>query len=141
MKTSLFKENELNDEALHKAFQRVRDKFKGYKELQESFYDVRDGIHSFVQSCVDNVKVVIYMDEVLDQPIIVGVGKQQNRLRITIKSNGSVTYDWTKETWAKVCRDAWNSVTSVIQRILTFIVSKASNLLSLAKSVLPAIGF
>lgn len=123
---------ELNDETLNKAIQRVHDKFDGYEELKETFNNVRDNIHNVVYSCAENVKVVIYFDKVLREPITVGVGKEENRLRITIKSSGKVTYSWTKETWGKKIRDAWNNVKSIIQGILDFFVSKASALLSVA---------
>lgn len=65
--------------------------------------------------------MVIYIDEVLDQPITVVVGKEENRLRITIKKVGKVTFAWTKENWGKIFRDAWNNVTSCIRRIVGLI--------------------
>ncbi|XP_062597224.1 uncharacterized protein LOC134258702 [Saccostrea cucullata] len=132
---------ELNDEALNRAFVRVKQKFRDNEELRDSFYDVRDGIHEVVATCANNVKVVIYIDEVLDEPIIVCAGNQENRLRITIKTEGRVTYSWTKETWGKVFRDAWNGVKSLTKKIIGCIVSKARTILSLAREVLPAIGF
>lgn len=61
------------------------------------------------------------MDEVLDQPITVVVGKEENRLRITIKKDGRVTFFWTKENWGKIFRDAWNKVTACIRRIVGLI--------------------
>lgn len=130
---------ELNDETLNKAFQRVYDKFESYEELKETFYDVRDEIHNFVRSCAENVEVAIYIDKVLREPIKVGVGKEENRLRITIKSCGKVTYSWTKETWSKKVRDAWNNVKSIIQGILEFLVSKARALFSVAMPDRPAL--
>lgn len=142
MKISLFfskESGELNDETLNKAFQRVYDNFDSYEELKETFYDVRDEIHNFVRSCAENVEVAIYIDKVLREPIKVGVGKEENRLRITIKSSGKVTYSWTKETWSKKVRDAWNNVKSIIQGILEFLVSKARALLSVAMPDRPAI--
>lgn len=131
--------DELNDETLNKAFQRVYDNFDGYDELKEAFCDIRDEIHNFVRSCADNVIVVIYIDEVLREPIKAGVGKEENRLRITIKSGGKVTYSWTKETWSKIFYDAWNKVKSIVQGIISVIVSKASTLFSVTRPDPPAI--
>lgn len=130
---------ELNDETLNKAFQRVYDNFDAHDELKETFYDVRDEIHNFVKSCAENVEVAIYIDKVLREPIKVGVGKEENRLRITIKSGGKVTYSWTKETWSKKVRDAWNNVKSIIQGIVGFFVSKARALLPVEMPDCPAI--
>lgn len=65
--------------------------------------------------------MVIYIDEVLDQPITVVVGKEENRLRITIKKDGRVTFFWTKENWGKIFKEAWHKVTSFIRRIVGLI--------------------
>lgn len=130
---------ELNDETLNKAFQRVYDNFEEHQELKDTFYDVRDDIHKYVQSCAENVEVVIYIDKVLREPIKVGVGKEENRLRITIKSGGKVTYSWTKETWSKKVRDAWNNVKSIIQGIVGFFVSKARSIFPVEMPDCPAI--
>lgn len=132
---------ELNDETLNKAFQRVYDNFNSYEELKETFYDVRDEIHNFVRSCAENVEVAIYIDKVLREPIKVGVGKEENRLRITIKSGGKVTYSWTKETWSKIFRDGWEGVKSLTKKILGFIASKARAVFAIAKEILPALTF
>lgn len=83
--------------------------------------------------------VVIYIDEVLREPIKAGAGKKENRLRITIKSSGKVTYSWTKETWSKIFYDAWNEVKSIVQGIISVIVSKASTLFSVTRPDRPAI--
>lgn len=71
--------------------------------------------------------MVIYIDEVLDQPITVVVGKEENRLRITIKKDGRVTFFWTKENWGKIFREAWNKVTSCIRRIVGLITKSERN--------------
>lgn len=113
--------NELDDEALNRAFLRVKDKFLGYNEQKEAFRELRDGICDIVKSCADNIRVVIYIDEVLDQPITVVVGKEENRLRITIKKDGRVTFFWTKENWGKIFKEAWHKVTSFIRRIVGLI--------------------
>lgn len=55
----------------------MKDKFLGYNEQKEAFPELRDGICVIVKSCADNIRLVIYIDEVLDQPITVVVGKEQ----------------------------------------------------------------
>lgn len=137
-----FKERgEVIDEELTRAFARVKRKFNDYDELREAFYDVRDEITEVVKTCSDNVRVVVYIDDVLDEPIIVGIGAEENRLRISIRSNGKVSYSWTKETWSKVFRDGWEGVKSLTKKILGFIASKARAVFAIAKDILPAITF
>lgn len=81
----------------------MNKKFHNYDEL-------RDGITEAVKNCSDNVRVVIYIDDVLDEPIFIGIGAQENHLIISIRNNGKVEYRWTKETWSKVFRDALEGV-------------------------------
>lgn len=97
------------------------------------------GIHRFVSGCVKNVKVTIYIDEILEDPIEVLAGAGDNELVITIDENAHVSYEWTKETWSKIISDAWNLVQSILQDILGFITSKARSLLSVKGSNRPAI--
>lgn len=124
-----------------RAFARVKRKFNDYDELREAFYDVRDDITKVVKTCSDNVRVVIYIDDVLDDPIVVGIGAEENRLRISIRSNGKALYSWTKETWSKIFRDGWEGVKSLTKKILGSIASKARSVFALAKVILPAIAF
>lgn len=72
--------------------------------------------------------MVVYIDGVLDSPIVVKFGREQNRLVITIRSNGNVRYEWTKETWKKAFRDGWGKVVSITKRIVAAIASKAKSL-------------
>lgn len=102
--------------------------------MKRVFFQLRGGIHNFVSGCVKNVKVTIYIDEVLEDPIEVIAGAGDNELVITIDENADVSYDWTKETWSKKIKDAWNNVQSILQDILGYISSKASSLLSVKGS-------
>lgn len=129
----------LNHKALHNAFKRVKDNFKDHDDLKKVFYKLRGGIHNFVSGCVQNVKVSIYIDEILEDPIEVLAGAGDNELVITIDENADVSYEWTKETWSKIIKDAWNNVQSILQDILGYISSKASSLLSVKGSNRPAI--
>lgn len=107
----------MDDEDLHEAFVRVKEKFKGHEQKREAFYSIRDGFCAMIQSCAKDVVVVLYVDDILDEPIKVDIGKQRNRLRITIKTNGTVTYRWTKETWKKIFKDVKESVESLAKRL------------------------
>lgn len=113
----------MDDEALNEAFKRVKGKFNNHEEMKEAYYGVRDSIYQMVRSCADNVRVVVYVDDILDDPIIVGIGSQENRLRVTIKPNGKVTYSWTKWTWGKIFRDVKEKMKSIAQRIIMFFKS------------------
>lgn len=130
---------EVIDEELTRAFARVKHKFHDYSMLREAFYKVRNKIFETVKTCSDNVRVVIYIDDVLDEPIIVRIGAEENRLRISIRTDGKASYSWTKETWSKVFRDGWKGEKPLIMKILGFFASKA--IFAVAKNVLPAITF
>ena len=124
----------LDDEVLTKAFQRIKHNLNELK-IREAFYNVRDEIHEYVKTCERNIRVVIYFDDVLDDPLVVVVGPGENRLRITIKRNGTVTYSWTKETWAKFFRDAWEGIKSLTVNVLQCIVSNVNLLLKVGTKV------
>lgn len=67
----------------------------------EGLFFLRDALNKMVKRCADNVEIAIYVNHYMDQPVVIKRGNCENRIRITIKSNGEVTHDWTKETWAK----------------------------------------
>lgn len=75
-----------------------------------NYDELRDGITEAVKNCSDNVRVVIYIDDVFDAPISIRIGAEENHLIISIRNNGKVEYRWTKETWSKVFRDASEGV-------------------------------
>lgn len=110
----------MNDEALNKAYNMVKEKFNDNKEIKEAYRGIRDSIYEWVRSCADNVRVVVYVDDILDDPIIVAIGDQENRLRITIKTDGKVTYSWTKQTWTKIFRDVKETIISIAKGIFKF---------------------
>ena len=121
---------------MNKAFQRVQQKFNEddlhHEKMKEALEDLRDEICDIVRHCSTNVEVVIYINSVLDKPITVKAGNGENRLRMTIKRNGKLTYGWTKETWGKFFTEAWEGVTSLMKRILGCIISCASEIYSIA---------
>lgn len=118
----------MNDEDLHEAFIRVKKKFEDHKVEKEAYFCIRDGFTSLIESCADNVRVVLYVDDILDEPIVVKMGDQENRLRITIKTNGTITYKWTKETWAKIFQGASMTRDALGKKIVSLLKSFADGL-------------
>lgn len=49
-----------------------------------------------IDGCADNIKITIYLDDVLDGSIEIRAGQAENCLRITITNNGDITHNWTK---------------------------------------------
>lgn len=115
----------------------MRERFTQHPELKRRFFEVRDDINNVVGSCASNVRVVVYIDGVLDDPIVVKFGKEKNRLVITIATNGNVKYQWTKETWKKAFRDGWAKVVSITKQIVAAVASKARTLCLTAAKYLP----
>lgn len=108
---------------MQKAFLKVKDDLEDQYIMKEAFYYVRDNIHEVVSSCAENIRVVIYFNDVIDDPLVVATGSEENRLRISINTDGKVTYAWTKQTWTKVFRDAKEGVKSITQKIITGFLS------------------
>lgn len=76
-----------------------------------------------VRGCHDNVKITVYFDDILNEPIVVRIGNEENHLQITFKLDGRVAYCWTKETWSKFFRDCWEDVKSLLKKIILVIAS------------------
>lgn len=81
--------------------------FRGNREMRDGLFELRDALNKMVKSCTDNVEIAIYVNHILDQAIVIKRGNCENRIRITINSNGEMTHSWTKETWAKKLWDWW----------------------------------
>lgn len=107
---------------MNDAFLKVKANVKGHEITEEAFYELRDEISHIVKNCADNVKVVVYFDFVLDKPLTVGFGKEENRLRITIKKDGKITLSWTKETWSKYFSDVWDVIKSIATDVVKCLV-------------------
>lgn len=114
--------------AINDGYLRAKDKFKGHDESKKEYLKLRQKISSYVGSSMKNVHVTIYVDNVLEDPIIICAGTGENKLVITIDDDAKVSHRWEKKTWSKVLRDAWDNVESVIQNIVQMIVSKTSAL-------------
>lgn len=112
---------EINDETIHKAFSKVKDKIRTKKELRGGLSEIRKTITQTLQSCSDNVQVKIYIDEVLDDPIIIKCGKGDNKLLVTIDSENGVDFTWTETTMAKAFWDGWGYGVAIAKAIVTTI--------------------
>lgn len=102
-------------EALEDAFQTYMHRFVHIEPQRHAFYNVRDMIHDLVKFCVDNVKIVIFVDDVLKKSIIISTEKTENELHFTIKTDGTVTKSWTKETWKKCFYESRESAIVVLK--------------------------
>lgn len=118
--------------AIFKAYTRVKDKFIGHDKSKTEYLKLRESISRYIGSCMENVHVTIYVDDVLDEPIIICSGKGENKLVITFDADANFSHKWEKKTWKKVLRDAWDNIESVIQNIAQMIVSKTSGLVEFA---------
>lgn len=92
---------------MNKAFSKVKELIRTKKGLRKGLADVRKLITQTVHSCSDNVVVKIYMDEVLDDPIVISNGRGDNKLVLTIDSEDGVDFTWTETTMAKTFWDGW----------------------------------
>ena len=99
-------------------------------------YEIRNTIHQHMKTCADNVRVTIYVDEVLDEPLEFCIGLGENELIITVKHDGTVEYNWTYYTyesafwgfleWVKdVFRKVFQSVADNLPAIFTRALLKA----------------
>lgn len=104
---------------MQEAFKKFKDDLKDHTIMKEAFYYVRDNIHEVVRSCAQNARVIIYFNDVLKEPLVVTSGMEENRLRITINTDGTVTYAWTKQTWSKVFLDVKEDAKSITQTIIS----------------------
>lgn len=115
---------QINDETVNKAFSKVKDLIRTKRGLRKGLADVRKLITQTVRSCSDNVVVKIYMDEVLDDPIVISNGRGDNKLVLTIDSEDGVDFIWTETTMAKAFWDGWgvgmNLVKAIVQTIAGF---------------------
>lgn len=112
---------QINDETIHKAFSKVKDKIRSKDELRRGVAEIRRTITQTLQSCSDNVQVKIYLDEVLDDPIIINCGRGDNKLVVTIDSVDGIDFTWTETTMAKAFWDGWGLGTNIAKEIVTAI--------------------
>lgn len=118
--TLYFQEKKLvmNDQTLHTAIMRVKGKLQDHNAHKQILFRIRDDLTLAVSSCADNVEVIIYLDDVLDDPINIIVGAGDNRLRITIQTDGKVTARWTDETWGKIFNDVGTVINNLMKSVI-----------------------
>lgn len=73
-------------------------RFIGIEPQRQAFHKVRDMILDLDTTFADNVKVIIKVIDVFDQPIVISTTNTDNELRITIKIDGTLKVKWTKDT-------------------------------------------
>lgn len=95
------------------------------KETRDALCIARDEVPLKIKHCSDNIELVFYLDNVLEDPIYLTVGSAENRLHISIRSNGKIEYYWKERTLKVILWDALESVTSVVVRTLTEIFNRA----------------
>lgn len=108
--------------------------------MMDGLFELRDSLQEMVKCCADNVEIVIYVNHILDQAIVFKRGKCENRIRITIKSNGKMTHNWTKETRSKKLWDCFHGFLGLVDKygvkiLEAFISSKTSIGLKVAGKV------
>lgn len=92
---------EVNVEAVDNVVQMFMHRFLDFQDQRQGFFDARDKIHDLVKMCSDNVKIFIFVNDVLGKPIVICAGKMENVVHITVKTSGIVTHDWKKQLWKK----------------------------------------
>lgn len=73
--------------------------FKGFDNQKNAFYSIQVEIDEDMKLCAENVKLVIYVNDVLDKPIIISSSSKENHLQITIRNDGTVIRKWIRITW------------------------------------------
>lgn len=85
--------------ALNEAYLDIKHLLGNQLEQEKAFYCIRDEIDEDLKLCAGNVLVIIYMNNVLDEPMVISSGSEDNELCITIRNDGSVRREWKKITW------------------------------------------
>lgn len=98
----------------------MKEKIKDQKKVQDGLSQIRREINETVRGCADNVRVIIYIDGVLDEPMVFSHGKEENRLVITMDSNGGINYTWSDRSFGKYMRDGFSGFANRICSILMF---------------------
>lgn len=115
---------EVNGKALDDVFQRYMHRFTGIEPQRQAFNKVRDIILDLGTTFADNVKIVIYVIDVFDQPIVISTRMTDNELSITINIDGTLKVKWEKETcsykevWWKFLHDVYEMLKETMHLVL-----------------------
>ena len=101
---------------VHKSMRDVSNQLVGKEKIKEAFQKIRQTVHEKVKYCKEDVSVIIYADDVLEQPVTYGTGR--NRLMITIESEGQITFDFTDKTWTTKAKEIFASIFEEVKKIV-----------------------
>ena len=114
---------------IQKALRKLKHILRDHEGTRKALCTVRDEIQNKIEKYADNVIVVIYLDEVLDGSIKIRVGRAENQVRVSIKSNGDITYDMKRSLLNK---ENWNFVkTEFIQPFPSFLTGLKCSLMTI----------
>lgn len=122
---------------MQRIYVRHKAQFSGNREMRDGLFELRDALNEMVKSCTDNVEIKIYVNHILDQAIVIKRGNCENRIRITINSNGEMTHSWTKETWGKTLWDWCYGFLGLLKTFAKLLISA----LSLIKKAIGYFGY
>lgn len=94
----------VDSNALNDALLKLKPLFKGFDQHLNAFYKVRDEIDGDLEFCADNVLIVIYLNDILDNPLVISSGSKEKQMHITINNDGTVTTAWNRRTSVNVSR-------------------------------------
>lgn len=98
--TTLFQiTKKVDSNALNEAFLKIKPFFKGFDNQKNAFYSIQVEIDEDMKLCSEEVKLVLFVNDVLDKPIIISSGSKKNHLQITIRNDGTVIRKWITITW------------------------------------------
>lgn len=81
--------------------EKFKHKLERFEKQKQGLYNARSEIVGCLNWCSDNVRLLIFVDDVLPQPIVITCGKEENQLCIFIKIDGTIKPVWEKRTWIK----------------------------------------
>lgn len=94
----------MDSNALNDALLKLKPLFKGFDQHLNAFYKVRDEIDGDLEFCANNVQIIIYVNDILDNPLVISSGSKEKQMHITINNDGTVTKEWKRRTSVNVSR-------------------------------------
>lgn len=106
---------------IHTSLERLRYILSNHGATKNTLCTLRDNIQRMIEGCADNIKITIYLDDVLDGFIEIMAGQEENLLSISIKSNGDMTHSWNRRTNELTFR-VEAGVRSICKNLLWFVL-------------------
>lgn len=94
----------------------VSNQLVGKEKIKLAFQKIRQTVHEKVKYCNEDINVVIYADDVLEEPISIIKGSGRNRLMISIESEGQITFDFTDRTWTTKAKEIFASIFEAVKQ-------------------------